>query len=722
MAERRPSPAGAAAILGAIVLVTSCAVVDRVAEITALEYPPARRETVTDEYHGMAVADPYRWMEAITDRETTAWVAAQNALTAQYIAALPGRSGFASRLRRLVNYERMGVPMREAGIYVYTFNPGLAEQDAIWVTPDPATPGRVLVDPAALSADGTVSLGDFRLSPDGRLLAYSVSDGGSDWRTWRVREVATGRDRPDVIAGTKFTEASWARDSRGFYYSRYPRAEQWQWDDRRQASLYYHALGTDPAGDRQVYAITDHRTREPYGEVSEDGRYLVITVQDGFRTNGLYYLPLEPGSGSEPVRLFDDWDARYEFLGNDGAVFYVLTTREAPKGRVIAVDLDNPGADSWRTVVPESSVAIDAAHLSAGRIVVHYVSDAHSELRVFAAEGGPGFLVPLPGTGTVSGFAGSGAESQVFFSYTDFTTPRMVFEMNSRQGTTRAIRPPAGVAADRYAVEQVFVTSADGTRLPMYVTRRRDLSVDEPRPTVLYGYGGFGVSLLPAYSAARMAWLEAGGVFAQANLRGGGEYGDEWHRAGTKAGKQNVFDDFIAAAEWLIDSGYTSPQHLAIWGGSNGGLLVAAVANQRPELFTAVVPAVGVLDMLRYQIASLNARKWSSDYGLSDNAGEFSALVAYSPYHNVREGQCYPATLVQADANDDRVSPWHSYKYAAALQRAQGCSRPVLLRTETRSGHGAGASVSKIIDEYADQWAFVAAAVGLLPGNGHGGW
>ncbi|MEO8445161.1 MAG: prolyl oligopeptidase family serine peptidase [Gammaproteobacteria bacterium] len=683
-------------------------------------YPPAPRGDTVDDYHGMPVPDPWRWLEDMDSPATRAWVSAENEVTARYLGRLPDRNRFASRLRALLDYERRGVPDRENGVYVYAWNPGQAEQDALRVTRNLAEPGRVLVDPAVMRADGTASIAGFKLSPDGSRLAYGVSDGGSDWTTWHIRDVATGVDAPEALVGIKFTAMSWARDGSGFYYSRYPQGDS-GYDDRKQVSVYFHVPGTSQADDPLVYAITDHATRDPYATVTEDGRFLVFNIEDGYVTNGIYYRRLDsPRRNPRVVRLLDAWDARYEFLGAVGDAFYLLTTNGAPRGRVIAVDLAVPEPARWREVVPQDTDAIESAALIGGRLVVQYISDVHAKLRIVRLDGSGASDVQLPGKGTVSGLYGLPDDPEGYLSYTDFTTPRRVYRLDARSG---AVTPTGaksrGVDSAVYVSEQVFYASRDGTRVPMTIVRRRDVRPDGQAPTVLYGYGGFNVALLPAYSASRMAWIEAGGVYAQANLRGGGEYGEDWHLAGTRLNKQNVFDDFIGAAEWLIGNGITSPAHLAIWGGSNGGLLVGAVLNQRPELFAAAVPSVGVMDMLRYQTASLNARKWSSDYGLSENPEEFAALRAYSPYHNIRSGLCYPAVLVQADANDDRVVAWHSYKYAAALQAAQSaagdCRRPVLVRVETRSGHGAGASVSKTVNEYADQWAFVAAVTGLHP-------
>jgi prolyl oligopeptidase len=576
----------------------------------------------------------------------------------------------------------------------------------------------VLLDLNAMAADGTVSIPSYELSPDGRLLAWAVSVGGSDWNQWRVREIATGTDLPERIDGTKFSGVSWLPDSSGFVYSRYPADASGNFDDSRQVSVYLHRLGQPQSADQLLFQVDDHPTRNPYGHVTDDGEFLVIDLFDGYETSGLYY---QAWRGSAPsgavVRLLNDWDARYEFLGSVGGLFYVLTTRDAPLGRIVAINLEAPAPADWIEIVSEGKEAIEDASLVGGSLFVQYIADAHARVRRVGLDGS-GADLELPGRGTVSGFSGHADDTETFFVYSDFTNAARVYRLDLVTGeATEWARPDVGIDPAIYVTDQVFFNSRDGTRVPMYIVARRDAPRDGRRPVVLYGYGGFNVSLLPTYSTARMAWLEAGGVLAVANVRGGGEYGEAWHQAGTRLQKQNVFDDFIAAAEWLIANDYTSADHLAIWGGSNGGLLVAAVAQQRPDLFAAAIPAVGVLDMLRYQTGSANARQWSSDYGLSEVEPEFQALYAYSPYHNLRVDRCYPATLVMADANDDRVSPWHSYKYAAALQRAQGCANPVLIRVETNTGHGAGASTSKLIGEYADQWAFVAQRLGLRPGG-----
>ncbi|RMF95922.1 MAG: S9 family peptidase, partial [Gammaproteobacteria bacterium] len=639
---------------------------------------------------------------------------AENALTRRYLDRLPQRDWFAQRLASLIDYERRGVPVKRGGVYLFEYNSGRLEQDQLRLSRDPRELGEVIIDPNALAADGSISVPLWSLSPDGRWLAWAQSVGGSDWDSWRIRDLTSGEDLPEVIEGTKFTSVAWLPDASGFFYSQYPFVEG-RWDDTRQVRVRWHRLGSDPAEDPVIFEVTDHPTRNPYATVTEDGQFLVYSLFDGYETSGVYYQRLDGATPVGPVqRLLDAWDARYEFVGNDGERFIVQTTRDAPRGRVIAIDLAKPDPADWQKLVPEAAEAIESVALLGGRLYVQSIRDAHALVRLFALDGRPLGELPLPGIGSVGNFSGRADDPEVLFGYTDFTTPWTIYRHHATSGDIELLfRPETGLDPDAFRSRQVFYTSRDGTRVPMTVITPVDREAGQPGPLVLYGYGGFNVSLLPSYSTARAAWLQAGGGYAVANLRGGGEYGEAWHQAGTKLNKQNVFDDFIAAAEWLQGNGYASREQLAIWGGSNGGLLVAAVANQRPELFAAVVPAVGVLDMLRYHTASANARQWSSDYGLAENEAEFRALYAYSPYHNLKPGECYPPTLVMADANDDRVAPWHSYKYAAALQYAQGCKHPVLIRIETNTGHGAGASTSKIINEYADQWAFVAEHTGL---------
>ena len=678
-----------------------------------LTYPDSRRVDHVDTYHGVEVADPYRWLEELEAPETGEWVAAQNAVAKPFLEKIPRREEIESRLTELWNYERYTIPVKEGERYFFRRNDGLQDQSVLYVADSLEDEGRVLIDPNLFSEDHTASLRSFEVSPDGRLIAYSVSEGGSDWRVWKIREVETGKDLDDLLDAIKFTGVSWTPDSRGFYYSRYPRDSSGQGDGSRQVSVHYHRIGAAQAADDHVFSITDHPTRLPYGEVTDDGRFLMIHLFDGYDSNGVYYRPMDP-PGAELVRLLDEWDALYDFLGNLDDVFYFKTNNGAPRSRVIAIDLARPAPADWREIVPEANEPLEGATLVGGRIIAQYLKDATSTARVFDLDGTPVREVDLPTVGTIGGFEGTIDDPETFYSFTGFATPGRIFRYNSATGASVVFRESKVSAdLDRLTSRQVFYESKDGTRVPMFIIHRKGIELDGNNPTLLYGYGGFNVALTPSYQSSRIVWMEMGGVMAIANLRGGSEYGEEWHEAGTKLDKQNVFDDFIAAGEWLIANDYTSSKKLAIQGGSNGGLLVGAVLNQRPDLFGAALPLVGVLDMLRYHTASANARQWSSDYGLSENEEEFRALRAYSPYHNIRTDTCYPPTFIATADHDDRVVPWHSFKYAAALQQAQGCENPVLFRIETRAGHGAGKPTWMRIEQVADQWAFLAWALDM---------
>jgi len=684
------------------------------AAVARLTYPQTLRGPQQDIYHGVTVADPYRWLEAVADPATRRWVDEQNALAQPYLEAIPARERIKQRLSELWNHERYDVPVKRGGRYFFLRNDGLQNQSVLYVTDSLEAAPRVVLDPNKLSTDATVALGEFVPSPDGRLLAYSISDGGTDWRIWRVRDVATTMDRPDELRFLKFRDVVWTADSKALYYSRYPQRSDGSGDDSKQMSIYRHVLGTAQAADTQIYKITDHATRYPYPHISDDGRYLVISVYDGSQSTGIYYQKLDADSlpAGDVVRLLDTFDAEYQFVAEIDDVFYVRTTAGAPNARLIAVPAASGGARQARDVLAEDKYAMIDVAIMGKRIVSEYLKDAYSVVRVADMQGKPLYDVALPGYGQAVGFDGDLDAQETFFGYTDFLTPGAVSRLDIATGKVSLFRAAKlSVDVSPYVTEQVFYRSKDGTRVPMFITHRRDLVKDGTAAMQLYGYGGFNIPQQPAFSVPVMVWLEMGGVFAVANLRGGAEYGEAWHSGGTRLNKQNVFDDFIAAAQWLIDEKYTSQPKLAIRGRSNGGLLVGAAITQRPDLFGAALPGVGVLDMLRYHTASANARQWSTDYGLSENAAEFKAQLAYSPVHNVKTGTCYPPTLVTTADRDDRVVPWHSYKFAAALQHAQGCANPVLLRVETRAGHGAGKPVWMQIDDFADQWAFLAAAL-----------
>ena len=680
---------------------------------TQLVYPVTARIDVSDNYNGQKVDDPYRWLENLDSPATRDWVTEQNKVTQPRLDRLPHRTYVKQLLSRLWNYERFNTPVKEGGHYFFLHNDGNQNQSVLFVTDRSGDPGRVLFDPNTVRADATVALSDFTPSPKGDLVAYAVSDGGTDWQIWKFRHVADGTDTTDELRFTKFWGVSWARDGSGVYYSRYPALPNGKGDDAGRPAVYFHKIGDPQDSDRLVYAVTDNPTRVPSARVTEDGHYLVITLFDGYDRNGVSLLDLH-NPGAKVVPLFYAWDALYTFIGSNGDHLYFHTTKDAPLRRVIEVDAHKPVMTSWPTVVPEDSVALEEASYVGGRIVAKYIYDAHSVAKVFKVDGQMVGEVPLPGMGTVDGFTGEGQEPETFFSYTDYLTPPQVYRYDvATNKATLWRKATVAVPTDDYVTEQVFYLSKDGTRVPMYITHRRDMVKNGNQPFLLYGYGGFNVSLTPAFRASVLAWLKMGGAYAEANLRGGGEYGEAWHRAGTLQNKQHVFDDFIAAAEYLVREHYTRPAKLGIHGRSNGGLLVGAALTQRPELFGAALPAVGVLDMLRYHTASANARQWSSDYGLSDDPDQFKSLYAYSPVHNVKKGMCYPPTLITTADHDDRVVPWHSYKFAAALQSVQICSNPILIRIETRAGHGAGKPVWMQIDDFADQWSFLAEYLGM---------
>jgi prolyl oligopeptidase len=706
-----------------IALFVSCATTPK-AEHTpeaapAFQYPVAARGDVVDNYHGVNVPDPYRWFEDATAAATRDWVTAENALSQPYLERLPQRAWLGERLKQLWTYERFGVPQREGGKYFYMRNDGTQDQSVLYVADALNATARVLVDPNGKRDDATIALSQWVPSPDGNLLAYALSDGGTDWNTWHFRKVADGTDLPVILKFSKFYAVSWARDSSGVYYDRYPlkpgqKAEEAErGDDAGRPDVYFHKLVDVQSADRVVYQVTDHPTRVPSGQVTEDGRYLIIGQFDGYVANAILVQDLrKPGAKPQPV--FTAWDALYNFIGSKGDELYFQTTNAAPRGRVIAVDPNDPSPAKWRTIVPQGDIAMANVSYIGGRVVVEYSRDARSVVRLFDVSGAQAGEVKLPGLGTATAFQGTGNNPEAFFSYSDYLSPTRILRLDVSSNTVSEFRTPK-VPADftPYVTEQVFYTSKDGTRVPMFITRRKDAPRDGNRPVMLYGYGGFNVTLSPSFSPSIQSWLEMGGVYAVANLRGGGEYGEEWHQAGTKLKKQNVFDDFIAAGEYLIREKYTNSKRLAILGRSNGGLLVGAALTQRPDLFGAALPGVGVMDMLRYHTASANARQWSSDFGISEDAAEFQALRAYSPAHNIKAGTCYPPTLVTTADRDDRVVPWHSYKFAAEMQRVQACANPVLIRIETRAGHGAGKPVWMQIEDIADQFGFVANALGM---------
>ena len=689
-----------------------------------IEYPPARRSDVVDDYHGMKVPDPYRWLEDPDSPETRAWIEAENRLTAAYLAQIPAREAIRRRLTALWDYPKFGAPFHKGGRYFFFKNDGLQNQSVLYAQGSLTGEPQVLLDPNLLSQDGTVALSTLAVSEDGTLLAYGTSASGSDWEEFRVRDVAGARDRPDHLRWIKFSSASWTHDGSGFFYSRYP--EPTGSDALRAVNrfqkLYYHRLGTAQAADVLVYEQPDQPDWGVNGSVTDDGRYLILTVWLGTdRRNRLYWLDLQdsrrPLVQGEIVRMLDAFDASYGFVGNDGPVFYVLTDLDAPRKRVVAIDTRRPDRAHWREVLPQGEDVIDAVQIIHDRFVVHSLHDAHSRLRLFAMDGRLERELALPTLGTVSTITGERRDTEMFYAFTSFLYPTTIFRYDFSPAETSVFKAPTlDFDPSRYETQQVFYRSKDGTRVPMFLTHRTGTRLDGSNPTFLYGYGGFNISLTPSFSVGLLVWLELGGVYAVPSLRGGGEYGEEWHQAGMHEKKQNVFDDFISAAEYLIARGYTSPPKLTMGGGSNGGLLVGAAMTQRPELFAAALPAVGVFDMLRFHQFTIGWA-WVAEYGSADSATQFPYLYGYSPLHHLVPGTHYPATFITTADHDDRVVPGHSFKFAAALQAAQAAPRPILIEIETKAGHGVGKPTSKVIEEQADRWAFLVQNLGMtVPG------
>ncbi|MFN2398266.1 MAG: prolyl oligopeptidase family protein [Gemmatimonadaceae bacterium] len=683
-------------------------------------YPETRRADLTDTLHGTPVGDPYRWLEDTDTPETRAWIEAQNAITFGYLAGIPERPTIKDRLTAVWDYPKYGVPFKRGKQYFYFQNSGLQNQSVLYVQQGLDGAPRVLLDPNTLSADGTVALSALAVADDGRHLGYGLSASGSDWQEFRVRDVKTGTDLEDHLKWIKFSGIAWTKDGKGFFYSRYdePKGGNTLLDVNRNQKLYYHRLGTPQSQDQLIYERPDHPDWGFGATVSEDGQYAVVSVSEGTdRRNRLYYIdlaaPQKPNVGAPIVKLLDAFDASYDFVGNTGPVFYVRTDNAAPRSRLIAVDINNRAARNWTTLIPQSADALENVSLVGERFVANYLHDARSVVRLYALNGASAGELSLPGIGTVGGLDGKRFDREMFYSFTSYLSPTTIYRYDFKRRSSEIFRqskPPFD--ASKYETKQVFFKSKDGTRVPMFITARKGVTLDGNNPTLLYGYGGFNISLTPSYSPARLVWLEMGGIYAVPNLRGGGEYGEEWHKAGTLDRKQNVFDDFIAAAEFLISEKYTSPSKLAIQGGSNGGLLVGAAMTQRPELYAVALPAVGVMDMLRFHKFTIGWA-WVSDYGSADDSSQFPALRRYSPLHNLKAGTKYPATLVTTADHDDRVVPGHSFKFAAALQAAHAGNTPVLIRIDTKAGHGGGKPTTKVIKQVADELAFAVKNLGM---------
>ena len=697
-----------------------------------IQYPAAHTVNQTDTYFGTAVADPYRWMEAVDSPEVKTWVDAENALTHSFLDQVPARAAIRDRILHLNSYERYTVPSHRGDRYFYTHNQGLQNQNVVFWQQGLNGAPQILLDPNTMSADGTVALSSLAVTEDGTLAAYSLTDAGSDWLTWHVRNVASGKDLPDVLHWSKFSNAAWLPDNSGFFYSAYAAPDEaHRAEFLKQTNyfhkLYLHKLGTPQSADRLIFDRPDDKELNIGGSVTEDGRYLLIYQTKGTSPNNeLAVLPLTPQALAAPVthilRLVDKADAQYTVIDNDGPYLWIHTTLDAPNGKVIGIDVQQPERAHWKTVIPETKNALDSVSMVDNTLIATYLADAQSRVELHTREGALIQTLALPGIGTTDGFTGHRTDRETFFSFTNFTTPPTIYRLDLATRKATPYREPKLLFKPaEFETKQVFATSKDGTRVPIFLSYKKGLKLDGANPTLLYAYGGFNISMLPVFAPSRVAWMEMGGIYAQAVLRGGGEYGESWHLAGTGIHKQNVFDDFIASAEYLIANKYTSTPHLAIQGGSNGGLLMGAMETQRPDLFGAILADVGVMDMLRFDKFTIGWA-WKQDYGSpSDNEAEFHAIYKYSPLHNIRPGVRYPPTLITTADHDDRVFPAHSFKYTAALQAAvsKGPTNPpggpILIRIETRAGHGGATPLTKRVEIAADQFAFLVRELHIHP-------
>jgi prolyl oligopeptidase len=679
--------------------------------------PKARKIDQVDDYHGTKVPDPFRWLEddVRTSTDVAKWVEGENEHTEAFLKSIPQRAAIQKRLTELWDFERFGTPTRVGDWYVYEKNNGLQNQDVLYIQKGLDGEPRVLIDPNTWSKDGTIALEGLSFSEDGRYLAYGVQEAGSDWAKWKLMEVESGKVLADELKWIKFSSPNWTLDGAGFFYSRFPEPKEGAEFQNLNLNqkVYYHRVGRPQEDDVLVFERPDEPEWGFSSTVSEDGRWLIITTMVGTDDRyRIFYRDLAEPYGM-PVSLIDNFDNEYSFIGNDGTVFYFKTDLDAPLKRVIAIDVRKPDRKNWKEIIPQGKDAVTDVGLVGNLFVVESLKDAKTQVSLYTIDGQLVRDVELPGIGTAYGFGGKRTQTETFYSFSSFATPPSTFRYDLITGKSELWkRAKVDFAPDEFEVKQVFAKSKDGTKVPIFIAHKKGLKLDGANPTLLYGYGGFNIPLTPSFSISRLAWMEMGGVFAMANLRGGGEYGEEWHQGGTKLKKQNVFDDFIAAAEFLIAEKYTQSSKLAIQGGSNGGLLVGACLTQRPDLYGACLPAVGVMDMLRFHQFTAG-RYWVDDYGSADDAEEFKALFAYSPYHNIKDGVKYPATMVTTADTDDRVVPGHSFKFAARLQEAQSGDAPILIRIETRAGHGAGKPTAKIIEEITDQWAFLVKTLGV---------
>ncbi len=693
-----------------------------------LKYPITKKTETVENYHGVQVPDPYRWLEDSNPEATQEWMKAQNEITFNYLGEIAEREIIRKRLTQIWDYEKYSVPFKEGDRYFYYKNDGLQNQSVLYTVPTLDAEPKVLIDPNKLSEDGTVALSGIAISQDSKLIAYGICNSGSDWKEWRIKDIETGEDLPDVLQWIKFNQPDWTKDNHGLFYSRYEQPKEGKLEETNYLQkVYYHRLGTSQDDDVLIYERADKKEWSFSCSVTEDGKYLVLKIWQSTDTKNLVFYKDLTKPDAPIVELISEFEAEYSLIDNDENIFWFLTDFDAPKKRVIAIDINNSPSPSlvkgenqgnWQEIIPQTTDTLKGVGTLNNQFVAFYLKDAHTQIKIFNLDGSPVRDVDLPGIGSVGGFYGKRQETSTFYSYVSFTTSPTIYHYDMVTGESTIYRQPkVDFNPDEFETKQIFYSSKDGTKVPMFITYKKGVKLDGNNPTILYGYGGFSISITPNFSISRLVWLEMGGVYAIANIRGGGEYGEEWHKAGIKQQKQNVFDDFISAAEWLIEQKWTSSKKLAITGASNGGLLVGACITQRPELFGAALPAVGVMDMLRFHKFTIGWA-WVADFGSPDNLEEFKALYAYSPLHNLKPEISYPATLVTTAMNDDRVVPAHSFKFIAALQEAHVGDNPVLIRIKTKAGHGAGKPTMKIIEEITDEFAFLLRKFEIdLPGN-----
>jgi len=715
----RVNPLVSAAALCAASMM-STPVAPSLAAQSPLHYPVTRKSDQVDTYFGTQVADPYRWLEDTDSPETKQWVTAENALTFDYLGAIPERAAIKEQLTRIWNYPKYAVPLKRGKSYFYTENSGLQNQAVLYMKRGLKGEKKLVLDPNTLSTDGTVALGPWNATENGKYLAYAVANAGSDWEEIRVRDIEKAKDLPDTLKWVKFSGIAWTKDNKGFFYSRYaePKSENAMLAKNEGQKLYYHRVGDPQAKDQLILERPDHPRWNINATVSDDGEYVIIYVVDGTNPNNRIYFidlgnPGKPKLDNPLVTLIDDAESQNRVIDNAGDVFFMQTNQDAPLGRVVQVDINKPAKRYWRTVIAEGADKMEDVELIGGHFVVHTLKDAHSVLQLYGLRGGLAETIKLPGIGTIAAISGKPDEWEMFYSYVSYLQPASIYyyDIEKRRQTPFSIAK-LPVDSTGFETRQIFASSKDGTRIPIFVTAKKGLTLDGSHPTILYAYGGFDINQTPAFSPSMLQWVSMGGVFAVAVIRGGGEYGRAWHEAGMLAKKQNVFDDFIAAGEYLISQKYTSSKKLAIRGGSNGGLLIGAVETQRPDLAAVALPEVGVMDMLRYQKFTIGGA-WAPEYGTSDDSTQFKTLLAYSPLQNIKPGTSYPATFITTADHDDRVVPGHSFKFAATMQAAQSGPAPVLIRIDTRAGHGGGKPTSKQIDLATDELAFTAKNLGM---------